>query len=86
MAQPSLELVWTLPGTLCRGAFVQKDPEEEREGVRLQRRITERLGPDPLRADWDAGEAARRLAADPRRPLAAALLDQQQLAGLGTCG
>ena len=83
MAQPSLELVWTLPGTLCRGAFVQKDPEEEREGVRLQRRITERLGPDPLRADWDAGEAARWLAADPSRPLAAALLDQQQLAGLG---
>ncbi len=41
------------------------------------------LGPDPLRADWDPGEAAARLAADPARPLAAALLDQRNLAGLG---
>lgn len=41
------------------------------------------LGPDPLRADWDAGEAQRRLAADPDRPLVAALLDQRNLAGLG---
>lgn len=41
------------------------------------------LGPDPLRADWDAEEAVRRLAADPQRPLVAALLDQRNLAGLG---
>jgi endonuclease-8 len=41
------------------------------------------LGPDPLRADWDAAEAVRRLRADPARPLAAALLDQRNLAGLG---
>ena len=41
------------------------------------------LGPDPLRADWDAGEAVRRLRAQPDRPVAAALLDQRNLAGLG---
>lgn len=41
------------------------------------------LGPDPLRADWDPAEALARLGADPTRPLAAALLDQRNLAGLG---
>ena len=41
------------------------------------------LGPDPLREDWDAGEAVRRLRARPDRPVAAALLDQRNLAGLG---
>jgi formamidopyrimidine-DNA glycosylase len=41
------------------------------------------LGPDPLRADWDAAEATLRLGSDPARPLAAALLDQRNLAGLG---
>ena len=41
------------------------------------------LGPDPLREDWDAAEAVRRLGADPARPLAAALLDQRSMAGLG---
>ena len=46
-------------------------------------RVTGHLGPDPLRADWDEGEAVRRLVAQPDRPLAAALLDQRTLAGLG---
>ncbi|TRW89039.1 Fpg/Nei family DNA glycosylase [Mycolicibacterium sp. 018/SC-01/001] len=41
------------------------------------------LGPDPLRADWDAAEASRRLRADPNRPLVAALLDQRCVAGFG---
>lgn len=41
------------------------------------------LGPDPLRSDWDADEALRRLASDPGRAIAAALLDQRNLAGLG---
>ncbi len=41
------------------------------------------LGPDPLRADWDAAEAVRRLLADPARPFVAALLDQRLMAGLG---
>jgi endonuclease VIII len=41
------------------------------------------LGPDLLGEDWDAEEAVRRLVRDPDRPLAAALLDQRNLAGLG---
>ncbi len=45
--------------------------------------VTARLGPDPLRADWDPEAAARRLADRPDRPLVAALLDQSGLAGLG---
>ncbi|MDQ3104711.1 MAG: hypothetical protein M3Q87_05745 [Actinomycetota bacterium] len=48
-----------------------------------EQRIIARLGPDPLRGDWDAVEAVRRLGADPGRPLGAALLDQYLLAGLG---
>lgn len=41
------------------------------------------LGPDLLGPDWDAGEALRRLLADPARPLGEALLDQRNLAGIG---
>lgn len=42
------------------------------------------LGPDLLGPDWDAEEAVRRLTADPTRPLGEALLDQRNLAGIGT--
>ncbi|OLE28125.1 MAG: DNA glycosylase [Catenulispora sp. 13_1_20CM_3_70_7] len=41
------------------------------------------LGPDLLGPDWDAQEALARLTADPARPLAPALLDQRNLAGIG---
>jgi len=41
------------------------------------------LGPDPLRDDWDAAEAVRRLSARAERPVVAALLDQTRIAGLG---
>jgi endonuclease VIII len=41
------------------------------------------LGPDPLRDDWDAAEAVRRVADQPDRPLVAALLDQRCVAGFG---
>jgi endonuclease-8 len=41
------------------------------------------LGPDPLRADWSASAAVARLEREPDRTLAAALLDQRNLAGLG---
>lgn len=40
------------------------------------------LGPDLLGPDWDAAEAARRIAADPRAAHVA-ILDQRNLAGLG---
>jgi endonuclease VIII len=46
-------------------------------------RVTGHLGPDLLGPDWDAAEAVRRLRADPERPVAEALLDQRNLAGIG---
>jgi endonuclease-8 len=41
------------------------------------------LGPDLLGADWSAETAAVNLVSDPDRPLAEALLDQRNLAGIG---
>jgi endonuclease-8 len=41
------------------------------------------LGPDLCADDWDPDEAVRRLAARPDRPIAEALLDQSNLAGIG---
>lgn len=41
------------------------------------------LGPDLLGPDWDAARAAANLVAEPDRPLAAALLDQRVMAGVG---
>ena len=42
------------------------------------------LGPDLLGPDWDLDEALRRLGADPERTIGEALLDQRNLAGIGT--
>jgi endonuclease VIII len=42
------------------------------------------LGPDLLGPDWNPAEAARRIAAQPDRMIGEALLDQRNLAGLGT--
>ena len=41
------------------------------------------LGPDLLGSDWDADEAVRRIAARPEAPIAVALGEQRNLAGLG---
>ncbi len=41
------------------------------------------LGPDPLSPDWDADEAIRRIAAAPDAPIAVALGEQRNIAGLG---
>jgi endonuclease-8 len=46
-------------------------------------RLVGHLGPDLLGPDWDAAMAAANLATSPE-PLAAALLDQRNLAGVGT--
>ena len=48
-----------------------------------EQRVVGHLGPDLLGPDWDQAEAVRRLTADPGRPLAEALLDQRNLAGVG---
>ncbi|SDS82038.1 DNA-formamidopyrimidine glycosylase family protein [Microlunatus soli] len=42
------------------------------------------LGPDLLGADWDIGEAVRRLRTQSARSVGEALLDQRNLAGIGT--
>jgi len=42
------------------------------------------LGPDLLGPDWDPAEAVRRLRDDPERTIGEALLDQRNLAGMGT--
>jgi len=47
-------------------------------------KVTGHLGPDLLGPDWDSAEAVRRLSAEPDRPIGEALLDQRNLAGLGT--
>lgn len=42
------------------------------------------LGPDLLGPDWDAALAVANLSAQPDRPIGEALLDQRNLAGIGT--
>jgi endonuclease VIII len=49
-----------------------------------EHQVTGHLGPDLLGPDWDPGEAVRRLSCQPARPIGEALLDQRNLAGLGT--
>ncbi|MEO5877003.1 MAG: DNA-formamidopyrimidine glycosylase family protein [Streptosporangiaceae bacterium] len=51
--------------------------------TRDEARLVGHLGPDLLGDDWDAAEAVLRLAAAPTRPIAEALLDQRNLAGIG---
>ena len=46
--------------------------------------VTGHLGPDLLGPDWDPAAAVARLARDQDRPIGEALLDQGNLAGLGT--
>jgi endonuclease-8 len=59
-------------------------PVVELLDTRDERSVVGHLGPDPLRDDWDPAEARRRIeAADPDRTVAAVLLDQRVLAGLG---
>jgi endonuclease-8 len=45
--------------------------------------VVAHLGPDLLGDDWDPQVAAANLVADPDRPVAAALLDQRVMAGVG---
>ncbi|MFI6294254.1 DNA-formamidopyrimidine glycosylase family protein [Nonomuraea sp. NPDC050790] len=52
--------------------------------VKDEREVIGHLGPDLLGEGWDAAEAVRRLRADPGRSIGEALLDQRNLAGIGT--
>lgn len=49
----------------------------------LEHTVVGHLGPDLLGPDWDAATAVANLRSDPDRPIAVALLDQRNLAGLG---
>lgn len=49
-----------------------------------EHRVVGHLGPDLLGADWDAQEAVGRLLAKPDMTIGEALLDQRNLAGIGT--
>ena len=48
-----------------------------------EHRLIGHLGPDLMGDGWDPAEAVARLAAGPDRPIADALLDQRNLAGIG---
>ncbi|MFI6498523.1 DNA-formamidopyrimidine glycosylase family protein [Nonomuraea typhae] len=52
--------------------------------VKDEREVIGHLGPDLLGPGWDAAEAVRRLRAQPERTIGEALLDQRNLAGIGT--
>jgi endonuclease-8 len=47
-------------------------------------RVVGHLGPDLLGSDWDPAEAVRRIEAQPDVSIGEALLDQRNLAGIGT--
>lgn len=49
-----------------------------------EHRLVGHLGPDLLGADWDPDRAVANLLREPGRPIGAALLDQRNLAGVGT--
>jgi endonuclease-8 len=66
---------WTAVGfSLGITELVQRAAEDD---------VVGHLGPDLLGPDWDADEAVQRLSTQPDRPLAEALLDQRNLAGIG---
>lgn len=52
--------------------------------TRDEHHLVGHLGPDLLGADWDAAAAVANLLGAPGRPIGAALLDQRNLAGIGT--
>lgn len=58
-------------------------PVVELVATGAEHEVVGHLGPDPLRDDWDLDRAVVRLAAMPDRTIAAALLDQRAMAGLG---
>jgi endonuclease-8 len=80
------------PGDVVR--LVLANAEYQAVGVRLgmvdlvptdrEDRVVGHLGPDLLGAGWDPAEAVRRLSAAPGLTIGEALLDQRNLAGIGT--
>ena len=80
LANPQIRAVigtaaWTAVGKRLGDLHVVETGDEAR--------LVGHLGPDVLGPDWDAAEAAERVHASPTT-IAAALLDQRNLAGVGT--
>ncbi|MEN0024051.1 Fpg/Nei family DNA glycosylase [Microbacterium sp. LWO14-1.2] len=74
--------VRAIVGTAERDAVGIDLAEIEVVPTRDEEELVGYLGPDPLGADWDAVEAARRVSADVRS-IHVALLDQRNVAGFG---
>lgn len=73
-------------GTEQRTAVGYRLPVLELVRTAEEAKVIGHLGPDLLDPAWgeaSAGEALRRLAAEPDRPIGEALLDQRNLAGIG---
>ncbi|GGM67318.1 putative endonuclease 8 2 [Thermopolyspora flexuosa] len=80
------------PGDVVR--LVLANAERQAVGVRLgvvellptehEDRVIGHLGPDLLGPNWDPEEAARRMRRRPEETIGEALLDQRNLAGIGT--
>lgn len=67
---------WTAVGTKLGMLDLVATPREDT--------LVGHLGPDVLGADWDAPAALANLAREPERDIGSALLDQRNLAGIGT--
>jgi endonuclease VIII len=67
---------WLAVGTLLGVVEVLPTAKEDT--------VVGHLGPDLLGADWDPAAAVERLSAAPDRAIGEALLDQRNLAGIGT--
>lgn len=81
---------WRKPAFTARLALQTETLEAVGFNVRVdlvrteeEHRLVGHLGPDLLGPDWDPDEAVRRLRAGPDVPIAVALLDQRNLAGIG---
>ena len=64
-------------------AYALRMPVVELLETVYEERVVGHLGPDLLGPSWDLARAVQRLGREPERPLAEALLDQRNLAGIG---
>jgi len=69
--------------TLGPTAYALRMPVLELLPTDREHEVLGHLGPDLLGPGWDEAEAVRRLSAEPERPIAEAVLDQRNLAGIG---
>jgi endonuclease-8 len=80
---PSFEIRCVL-ATAEHNAVGYRLPVVELLATAEESQVVGHLGPDLLGPDWDPAEAVRRISAQPDRTIGEALLDQRNLAGLGT--